>query len=1113
MREQTWLGSLLRAGWAALALVLFLATGVLAQGVTTGQMGGFVVDTEGNPIVNATVVAVHQPSGTSYGTSSRGGGAWNIPNMRVGGPYTITVTMIGYRDYQETGVQVELGQNLRLDFELEVEAVEVEELAVQVEESDVLNAGRTGAATFVSTEEVEILPALRRTFRDLTRVDPRADENMAFGGRNWLYNNISLDGSYFNNPFGLDDPAPGGQAAAEPIPYSAIEQVTVQIAPFDIRQGGFTGANVNIVSKSGTNDWQIDAYGFFRNQDLLGNTINGEPVVANPDLNFGQYGASVGGPIIKDKLFFFVNGEINRREDPGTNFVAKTGPGAPGFGESRVEASVMDMISQRLLDVYGYETGPYEGFIHNTDSDKLLFKLDWNVSDSDNFVFRWNFLDASRDLPPHPFVLSAFGSGRGPNENSLPFQNSGYTINNNLNSWALELNSRSTGWANRAFVSFNRFRDHRDPFSAPFPTVEIAEGGVTYTTAGHEPFSISNILDQNVFQFTDNFTFFSNKHSITVGTNFETFNFFNSFNIFRHGVFFLPPQTFVGTTYSSLDEFFDFTDPNSPNFQPLNALIGIGSACGNNDCPLKGEDFTFGQLSFYAQDEFEISTRFSLTYGLRLDMPLYLHDQVDNPFSRAMLALDPEGDPRTFDQSQNPGTKVLWSPRVGFNWAATEDRSVQLRGGSGVFTGRIPFVWGGNNYSNPGQNPNIWNDTPEGPPPVVTGEGCTAQGCATAVLQRSFFLNAFDPDFKWPQTWVTDFAVDTRLPGDVLGTFEVIYGRDINAVQIYDANIGPQLSSNPVDGRPFYGGTPSNPYGATLNPELAGSCFCIITNRSDGWNVNFTAQFQRAFDFGLSVMGAYSYTDARNVQKSTEIADDFWRQMPVEGDPKNPVTSPSEFGQQHRILGTVLYPVEWSRSLATSFGIYFNIANGNTFQGAGGSRYSFIYSGDVNGDGSNLNDLIYIPRDQSEIEFDPVILPNGTVITPNQQWAAFDAFIEQDPYLSEHRGEIAERFGLLNPFWSNIDFKLMQDFKFGSPGSESTIRLNFDILNLGNLIDSSWGVRQVANSAATNPLTLTRFEADGTPVFTFNMIDHTFDPDLSDESRWRMQIGIQYLFN
>jgi hypothetical protein len=1102
MRERSWLGSLTRAGAATLALLLFLTGGLLAQGVTTGQMSGFVLDVDGNPIANANVVAVHGPSGTSYGTSSRGGGAWTIPNMRVGGPYTVTATIIGYNEDSEVGVYVDLGQDLHLAFELEIEAIEVEALAVEVGESTVLNAGRTGAATFVSSEQVDILPNLRRSFRDLVRVDPRADGNFAVAGRNWLYNNISLDGSYFSNAFGLDDPAPGGQTASEPIPYTAIDQVSVQVAPFDIRQGGFTGASVNLVSKSGTNDWQFQGYGYFRNQDLLGNNVRGDPVVANPDLSFGQYGGLISGPIIKDKLFFFANGEINRRDDPGTNFVADT-DGNIEPGESRVDATVMEQISQRMMNVYGYETGPFEGFTHSTESDKILFKLDWNISPSDNFVFRYNFLDAKREIPPHPFVFTIFASGRGPNDTSLPFQNTGYAINNNLNSFALELNSRSTGWANRAFVSFNRFRDHRDPFSAPFPTVEIAVDGVTYTSIGHEPFSISNILHQNVFQFTDNFTFFSNRHSITLGTNFETFNFFNSFNLFRHG--FIPA---VGG-FLSLDDFFAATDPSDPI--DFLGLIDSGATCfaDTGECPLKGETFTFGQASFYAQDEFEVSPSFSLTYGLRIDLPLYLTDPVDNQWSRDLIALDANDESVVVDQSQTPGTKVLWSPRVGFNWAATEDRSFQIRGGTGVFTGRIPFVWGGNNISNPGFNPNIWSGGTD-PAPVITGTGCTATRCDTAVLQQSFFLNAFDPDFKWPQTWVTDIAFDMRMPGDVLGTFEVIYGNDINSITILDYDLGRSTGTNSVDGRPVYG--------ERLNPAsiFPGSCICVIGNTSEGWNLNFTAQFQRTFDFGLSLMGAYSYTDARNIQKSTEIAGDFWQGMPIgngRGDPNNPELSHSEFGQQHRIVGTVTYPVEWSRLLATSFSVFFEVANGNAFRGAGGNRYSFLYSGDVNLDGSNFNDMIYIPASQSEITFAPFTDSEGNVVTPNQQWAAFDAFIEQDPYLSQHRGEIAERFGLLNPFWSNIDLKIMQDFNFGRVGAEHKIRLVFDFLNFGNLLSSSWGVRQVATAAATNPLSVVPGSEGEDPVFNFNMVDRTFVDDLSEISRWRIQLGFAYLFN
>ena len=479
---------------------------------------------------------------------------------------------------------------------------------------------------------------------------------------------------------------------------------------------------------------------------------------------------------------------------------------------------------------------------------------------------------------------------------------------------------------------------------------------------------------------------------------------------------------------------------------------------------------------------------------------------MDNQWSRDLNALDENDQPIVVDQSKTPGTQFMLSPRVGFNWAATEDRSIQIRGGTGVFTGRIPFVWGGNNISNPGFNPNIWSGGLD-PAPVVTGTGCTSTRCDEAVLQQSFFLNAFAEDFKWPQTWVTDLAFDFRLPGSVLSTFEVIYGNDLHAVTIRDFDLGRPTGTNSIDGRPVYG--------VRLNPTaiFPGSCICVIDNTSDGWNLNFTAQFQRAFDFGLSLMAAYSYTDARNIQKSTEIAGDFWQGMPIGGDPNNPELSFSEFGQQHRIVGTVTYPVEWSRTLGTSFSVFFEVANGNAFRGAGGNRYSFLYSGDVNLDGSSFNDLIYIPRDQSEITFQAFEDEDGTIVTPNQQWAAFDAFIEQDPYLSQHRGEIAERFGLLNPFWSNIDLKIMQDFNFGRVGAEHKVRFVFDFLNFANLLSSDWGVRQVATAAATNPLSVVPGTEGENPVFTFNMIDRTFVDDLNEFSRWRIQLGLQYLFN
>jgi len=467
---------------------------LLGQGVTTASISGLVTDEKGAPLVEASVLAVHLPSGTQYRAFVRAGGVYDVPNMRVGGPYRLTIAAIGFQPRTQEDVFLNLGQNLRLDFRLARQAVLLEELKVTAEKHEVLNAGRTGAATFIDPDKVAVLPSIKRSTRDLTRLDPRSDGNFSFAGRNWLYNNISRDGSYFNNPFGLDDPAPGGQTNAEPVPYDAVEQVQVSVAPFDVRQGGFTGANINTVTKSGTNQFRGAIYSFLRNDALQGNRVRGLDVVANPDLSYIQSGFAFSGPLIRNKLFFYANAELERTDDPGTNFVANPGTGTPGFGVSRVQARIMDSIRTRMIQQYQYDPGPYQGYTHATDNNKLIAKLDWNINPNNNLTFRYNFLDAKRDLPPHPFVLSFNNSGRGPNQTSVPFCKSGYAINNNLHSFALEVNSRATAFANRFFSSYNRFRDFRQPFSEDFPTIEIGEGGVSYTTLGHEPFSIHNIL-------------------------------------------------------------------------------------------------------------------------------------------------------------------------------------------------------------------------------------------------------------------------------------------------------------------------------------------------------------------------------------------------------------------------------------------------------------------------------------------------------------------------------------------------------------------------------------------------------------------------------------------
>jgi len=1062
-----------------LIIVGLLLTGslwLLGQGVTVGSASGVITDTEGGALPGALIALNHEPSGISYSAISREGGSYNLPNLRVGGPYTMTISMGGFATQKKTDIFIDLGKNFRLDIQLAPEGVSEEMVVVAVEQDEIFNAERTGAATSVSLKEIETLPTIKRSTRDLTRLDPRSDGNFSFGGKNWLFNNISLDGSYFNNPFGLDDPAPGGQANAEPVPFDAIAQVQVSVAPFDVREGGFTGAGINQVTKSGTNNMEGSLYTFTRSEDFVGDKVKGESIL-NPNLSFNQTGVRVSGPIKKNKVFFFFNAEIVRREDPGSNFSAGR-PGESGPTVSRVQASDLDAIRQRMMDVYGYDTGGYEGYVHATDNDKLIFKIDWNINDTNNLSFRFNRLEAVRDLPPHPFAISINNTGRGPNVSTLPFENSGYAINNNLDSYALELNSVGGSWANRAFLSYNKFRDYRTPFSEPFPTIEIAVDGITYTTLGHEPFSINNVLDQDVLQLTNNFTYYTGNHAITAGMNYERFKFFNSFNLFYYGLF--PAPAFVpglgGSTFFSLEEFFDYTNPNSPNFRDFNAEVAAASAN-----PFKGDTIEVGQFAFYLQDEYMMTSNLTLTYGLRVDFPIYYTDVPTNNFTLGLNLLDEDGNPETIDAAKFPSTDGLYSPRIGFNWDIKGDQTRQLRGGTGIFTGRLPFVWIGNTVSN--QGPMAEFPTQD--------------------------INATDPDFEWPQIWTTNLAYDTVLPWDMRATFEGIYSKDMNAIYVRNANLANPVGTLPgPDGRPFY-----DPANNQIN-DLGGGGVYVLDNTSDGYNYSFTSQLFKTFESGLAASLSYANAVAKNQMSSTEIASFLWQFNAVQGNPNQPELSFSEFGHRHRIVGAMNYQHNWSEKMGTSIGMFLEIAEGSFSTAGQRSRYSFTYAGDVNGDGQGGNDLIYIPNDSSEILLDPIMDGDGNVLVSSaEQWSALNAFIEQDDYLRSHRGEIAERFGAVNPWFWNMDLKILQDVAFVMGSKRHTFQISLDVLNFANLLNDDWGVRKIANPAATSPLVLTRFNDSGQPVFNFPGVESTHVNDISINSRWQAQLGIRYLFN
>ncbi|MDX1328088.1 MAG: TonB-dependent receptor, partial [Arenibacter sp.] len=846
------------------------------------------------------------------------------------------------------------------------------------------------------------------------RLEPTASGN-SFGGRNDQYNNFSLDGAIFNNPFGLDAPTPGGQTDAQPISLDAIEQIQVATAPYDVTQSGFTGASINAVTKSGSNEFEGTAYGFYRNEDLTGGKVKGESVV-KPSLKQNQYGFSLGGPIIKNKLFFFVNFEKDERDDLGTNgWIPNTGSGA--VNESRVSESDLMSVQSALANL-GYETGPYEGFTFGAQSTKGIFKLDWNINDSNRLALIYNFLDASKEKPAHPTAIAT----RGPNFATLQFKNSGYEINNKLNSIQLELNSSLSDEAtNKLQLGYSVFDDFRNPFSTPAPVITIQDGnGSNYIIAGHEPFSINNLLDQKVFQLTNNLSFFKGNHTYTVGFSFEKFEFKNSFNLinyesFNFGIF---PYYGLFNPYPSVQEFLDNAQPGGVVEKYLaatqNAFNSSNAAGVGKDGGWKLSELNVGQLAFYLQDEWNATDKFKLTYGIRADKPLYFNTSrliqkfinTDNGATRdtSVPYFNPNTGEEVFLNSTTmPTNEWLISPRLGFNWNVMDDRTTQLRGGTGVFTGRLPFVWLGNQVSG-------------------ADDG---------------FFQLVDPDFQFPQVWRTNVGLDKRFESGFIGTVDVSYTKDINAAHVQNWGLrNPSGTLNaPGDNRPIY------------TAADKGNNAYVFTNSDKGriWNVSLKGQ--KTFSSGLYTSLAYSYLNAKDVNSiEAEITGDAFDFNPNLGNANNDVLGYSKYGDTHRFIGVASKQFKYGGDTwATTISTFFEYAQGG--------RYNYTYAGNINNDSSSQNnDLLYIPT-SSEI--------GQMQFSGPGQAEAFEAYIQQDDYLKDHRGEYMERYGALAPWRGRWDLKLLQDYNFKVAGDKTnTIQLSVDVLNIGNLINSDWGVIQ-----------------------------------------------------
>ncbi len=1040
-----------------LTLFIFFFTCSLSfSQVTTSSIKGVVSDETSSGFPGANVVVFHTPTGTTYGAATDIDGRFNLVNLRVGGPYTVTVSYIGYTTTTFPNVYLTLGKTEVLSLSMIPDSQQLDAVVITASNTKgVFGSDRTGAETNVGRKELTTLPTISRSASDFTRLEPTAS-NGSFGGRNDQYNNFSLDGAIFNNPFGLDAATPGGQTNAQPVSLDAIDQIQVSTAPYDVTQSGFTGASVNAVTKSGSNEFKGTVYGFYRNEDMTGSKIKGEDIFV-PSLTQEQTGFSIGGPIIKNKLFFFANYEEDKRDDLGQSWLPNRGTGA--INESVVLESDL-MAVQGALSALGYDSGAYEGFIHQSQSSKGIFKLDWNVNDNNQLAVIYNWLDASKDKPAHPTALGF----RGPNASILQFENSGYQINNKLNSLQVELNSRlSDNVSNKMQFGYTVFEDFRNPMSTPAPAITIQNGqGQNYIIAGHEPFSINNVLDQTVLQFSNNMTYTKANHTYTVGFSFEQFEFDNSFNLGTFG--YGNANGYVGAfgSFPSVDAFLEASN----NGLISEALANAQNVQNAGNWALA--ETNVGQLAFYLQDEWDVNDKFKLTYGVRFDKPLFFdtadraQDVIDGTtdyFPEIPYVNPNTGQIQQLSNTQMPSSDWLVSPRVGFNYDVNGDSTFQLRGGSGLFTGRFPFVWLGNQVG----NPNFW------------------------------FQQNVDPDYKFPQVWRTNLGIDHEYDNGLIVTADLSYTKDFNGAHVQNWGLTPPSGTlQGVDSRPIYTAADHvvGAFGSQANAY-------VFTNSDKGriWNASLKAQ--KTFDNGLYAMLAYSYLDSKDVNSiEAEITGDAFAFNPVVGDANADELSYSRYGDTHRIIGVLsknwIYGTsdQWSTSISS----FFEVSQGG--------RFSYTYGGDVNGDGNGGNDLIYVPT-SSEV--------NQMNFSGAGEAAAYDAFIAQDDYLSGRRGDYAERYGAVSPWTTRVDVKFLQDYKIKvSENKTNTIQFSIDVLNAGNMVNSNWGLVQQPNSVQPIGVSV---DGTGTPSYSFNANQtETFGYDSSLASRWQMQFGLRYIF-
>ena len=1069
--------------------------------ITSSSISGVVKNEKKEVLAGTTIHAIHVPTGTQYKTVTNKLGVYVLPAIRVGGPYTIHATYVGYKMGEVKDVNTLLGVTSNVDLLLVDEKVALKDVVVNSSRNNIFSKERTGASQQFSRRDLQNIPITgARTIDGITKYNPNGNGS-SFGAQDSRLNNFTIDGSQFNNNFGLGSSAQaGGRTGASAISLDALEQLQVNIAPFDIRQSGFTGAGINAVTRSGTNEIEGSYYQSQRDNssNFVGNKANGVPVIASK-FDEKVSGFRLGAPIIKNKLFIFGNYEQLERTEPGTTWFSTGSPIATGTQVSRTTYTDMETLSKFMKDKFDYNTGAWEGYSNTNASKKFLVRVDWNINDKHKLTARYVQHDSEAEINISN-SNSAGAGNRTQSALSMAFANSGYIIMDNTRSYVVELNSKlSNTLHNSLIVGYDKQIEDRAYRSSLFPTIDILNGTTTYASVGFDPFTPGNKLDYNTFHITNNLTKYAGKHTLTGGVNYEKYQSNNLFFPASNGVYiFSSLQSFYAAANESLANGGKPSVTNLPSrFQyRYSALPGAVDPMQ----VLKTQ-----RIDIYGQDEYQATDKLKLTFGLRTAVINIEPTSLENPAVTAMTFANGE----KLNTSVMPKTQVLWEPRLGFNYDVFGNKKTQLRGGSGVFTGRPPYVFISNQVGNNGVLTGYIDSDNKG----ATKYGFTANPGqyyipSTPTLPSTFDLAFTDENYKFPQVWKTNIAVDQKLPLGFIGTIEGIYNSNLNAVHYYNANLDlPTGKFSGVDTRNQFARTDA---GVRVNDNVSNGI--VLTNKDDSYFQSLTLKLEYPYKKGVFGSFAWTTSNAKDYMSAGSIASGSWTSARAVNGNNDLSLSTSDFVSPNRLVGMLGYRIEYGKKYggATSFSIGYVGNQGNPF--------SYTISGDMNGDRVNGNELIFVPKQWTDIKFLPLTVGTKTYNAEEQQ-AAFWNYVNQDDYLKTRNGQYAERNASVIPMLHRFDLSIVQDIYLNVKGKRNTLQIRADILNFGNLLNDEWGVSQratnpnilafqsVVNNEPTYKLATEKF-ADGTT----GLIKNTYSKNASVFDVWTAQLGIRYIF-